>query len=176
MAYVDDLYILVVGDNVATQKVLNQFQQHLELKHTTQLTRSTTIEFLGKSRKTIELMDNGTINLVFSQQYFNKILKAYNLEKCKPSTVPGNKKPPIAAEPLDKEQRSMHRTAVGRLLWVSQLRADFAFTVNSLRSSAGLCNNQTINEDLMNLKQLLRYIKGTIHYKLTLAPKASYNA
>eukprot|EP00971_Amphidinium_carterae_P007849 155468-Amphidinium_carterae.1 len=85
-----------------------QFQQHLELKRTTQLTRSTSLEFLGK---TIELMDNGTINLSLSQQYYNKILKAYNLEKCKPSTVPGNKKPPITVEPLDKEQHSMYRTA-----------------------------------------------------------------
>eukprot|EP00971_Amphidinium_carterae_P199999 3969516-Amphidinium_carterae.1 len=93
MAYVDDL--LVVGDNVATQQFL---KQHLELKHTTQLTRSTTLEFLGK---TVELMDNGTVNLSFSLQYFNKILKAYNLEKRKPSSVPSNKKPPIAAEPLE---------------------------------------------------------------------------
>eukprot|EP00971_Amphidinium_carterae_P340111 6478290-Amphidinium_carterae.1 len=44
MAYVDDL--LVVGDNMATQRFLQQFQQHLELKHTTQLTRSTSLEFL----------------------------------------------------------------------------------------------------------------------------------
>eukprot|EP00971_Amphidinium_carterae_P126059 2497367-Amphidinium_carterae.2 len=73
----------------------------------------TTLEFLGKK---IELMNNGTINLSFSPQYFNKILKMYNLEKCKPSTVQGNKKPPIAAEPLDKEQHSMYRTAVGQLL------------------------------------------------------------
>eukprot|EP00971_Amphidinium_carterae_P263141 5220937-Amphidinium_carterae.2 len=36
MANVDDL--LVVGDNMATQQFLQQFQQHLELKHTTQLT------------------------------------------------------------------------------------------------------------------------------------------
>eukprot|EP00971_Amphidinium_carterae_P107345 2126690-Amphidinium_carterae.1 len=79
MAYVDDL--LVVGDNVATKLLLKQFQQHLELKHTTQLTRPTPLEFLGK---TIELMDNETINLSFSTQYFNKILKAYYLEKCKP--------------------------------------------------------------------------------------------
>eukprot|EP00971_Amphidinium_carterae_P348939 6490753-Amphidinium_carterae.3 len=154
MAYVDDL--LVVGDCGATQQFLKQFQKHLELKHTTMLTRSTSLEFLGK---TIELMDNGTINLCFSSQYFNKILKAYNLEKCKPSTVPGNKKPPIAAEPLDKEQHSMYRTAVGQLLWELS---------RSLQ--------QPDNEDLKNLKQLLRYIKDAIHYKLTLSPKATYNA
>eukprot|EP00971_Amphidinium_carterae_P117489 2327656-Amphidinium_carterae.1 len=97
MAYIDDLP--VVGDSAATQQFLQQFQQHLELRHTTQLTRSTTLEFLGK---TIELMHNGTINLSFSAQYFNKILNPYNLEKCKPPTKPSNKKPPIAAEPLDK--------------------------------------------------------------------------
>eukprot|EP00971_Amphidinium_carterae_P343997 6484085-Amphidinium_carterae.6 len=34
---------------------------------------------------------------------------------------------------------------------------------------------QTDNEDLKNLKQLLRYIKGTMHYKVILAPKALHN-
>eukprot|EP00971_Amphidinium_carterae_P167316 3315409-Amphidinium_carterae.1 len=170
MAYVDDL--LVVGDNVATQQFLQQFQQHLELKHTTlqstQLTMPTSLEFLGK---TIELMDNDTINPSFSAQYYNRILKAYNLEKCKASTVPGNKKTPIAAEPLDKVQHSMYRTAVRQLRWVSQLRVDIAFAVKELSRSL----QQPDNEDLKNLKQLLRYIKGTTHYKVTLAPKASYN-
>eukprot|EP00971_Amphidinium_carterae_P283333 5624950-Amphidinium_carterae.2 len=64
MAYVDDL--LVVGDTMATQQFLQQFQQHLELTHTTQLTRSTSLEFLGK---TIELQDDGTIQLFFSAEY-----------------------------------------------------------------------------------------------------------
>eukprot|EP00971_Amphidinium_carterae_P147198 2916967-Amphidinium_carterae.1 len=68
MAYVDDL--LVMGDNVTTQQFLLQFQQHLELKHTSQLTRTTSLEFLGK---TIELQDDGTISLSFSFQYYNKI-------------------------------------------------------------------------------------------------------
>eukprot|EP00971_Amphidinium_carterae_P299386 5948603-Amphidinium_carterae.1 len=166
MAYVDDL--LVVGDNVATQQFLKQFQQHLELKHATQLTSSTPLEFLGK---TIEWMDNGAINLTFSTQYFNKILKACSLEKCKPSAVQCSMKPPIAAEVLDKEQHSMYKTAVGQLLWVSQLRADIAFTVKKLSRSL----QQPDNEDLKNRKQLLRYIEGTIHDKLTLAPKATYN-
>eukprot|EP00971_Amphidinium_carterae_P115944 2296688-Amphidinium_carterae.1 len=65
----------------------------------------------------------------------------------------------------------MYKTAVGQLLWVSQLRADIAFAVKELSRSL----QQPDNEDLKNLKQLLRYIKGTIHYKVILAPKATYN-
>eukprot|EP00971_Amphidinium_carterae_P041174 808496-Amphidinium_carterae.1 len=159
MAYVDDL--LVVGDTVATQQFLQQFQQHLELKHTTQLKRSTSLEFLGK---TIELQDDGSIQLFFSTEYYNKILKSYNMEKCNSSTVPGNKEPPIAAQPPDKEQHSMFRTAVGQLLWVSQLRVDIAFAegVSQLRVDIAFAETepsralqQPDNEDLKNLKQLL---------------------
>eukprot|EP00971_Amphidinium_carterae_P022708 447915-Amphidinium_carterae.1 len=156
MSYFDDL--LIAGDNVATHQFLLQFKQQLELKHTTQLTKTTSLEFLGK---TIELQDDGPINLSFSVQYYNKILKAYNVEKYNACTTPGNKKPPFSAQPLDKEQQSMYRTAVGQLLWVSQLRVDIAFAVKELSRAL----QQPDNENLKNLKQLLRYIKGTIHYK-----------
>eukprot|EP00971_Amphidinium_carterae_P240687 4778125-Amphidinium_carterae.1 len=109
MACVDDL--LVVGDTATTQPFLQQFQQHLELKHTSQLTKTTPLELLGK---TIELQDDGTIHLSFAQQYYNKILRAYNMDdKCNPPTTLDDKKPPSAAQPLDNE-------AVGQLLWVSQ--------------------------------------------------------
>eukprot|EP00971_Amphidinium_carterae_P083348 1649624-Amphidinium_carterae.4 len=37
---------LGVGDSATTQPFLQQFQQHLELKHTSQLTRTTPLEFL----------------------------------------------------------------------------------------------------------------------------------
>eukprot|EP00971_Amphidinium_carterae_P127671 2529460-Amphidinium_carterae.1 len=60
------------------------------------------------------------------------------MEKCNASTIPGNKKPPIAAQPVDKEQHSMFRTAVAQLLW---------------ELSRAL--QQPDNEDLKNLKQLL---------------------
>eukprot|EP00971_Amphidinium_carterae_P280648 5571520-Amphidinium_carterae.1 len=153
---------------MATQQFLQQFQQHLELKHTTLLTRSTSLEFLGK---TIELQDDGSRQLIFSPEYYNKILKPYKMEKCNASTIQGNKKPPIAAQPVDKEQHSMFRTAVGQLLWVSQLRVDIAFAVKELSRAL----QQPDNEDLKNLKQLLRCIKGTIHYKVHLAPKIEYN-
>eukprot|EP00971_Amphidinium_carterae_P010909 215268-Amphidinium_carterae.1 len=76
------------------------------------------------------------------------------MEKCNSSTVPGNKKPPIGAQPLDKEQHSMFRTAVGQLLWVSQLRVDISFAGRN---------------------SLLRYIEGTTHCRVSLAPKIEHN-
>eukprot|EP00971_Amphidinium_carterae_P285896 5676530-Amphidinium_carterae.1 len=93
------------------------------------------------------------------------------MEKCNPSTIPGSKKPPIAGQPVDKEQHSMYRTSVGQLLWVSQLRVDIAYAVKELSRAL----QQPDNEDMKNLKQLLRYIKGTIHYRVHLAPKVRYN-
>eukprot|EP00971_Amphidinium_carterae_P271919 5396214-Amphidinium_carterae.1 len=65
----------------------------------------------------------------------------------------------------------MYRTAVGQLLWASQLRADIPFAMKELSRYS----QQPDTEDLKNLKQLLCYIKGTIHYKLTIAPNATYN-
>eukprot|EP00971_Amphidinium_carterae_P168408 3336692-Amphidinium_carterae.1 len=48
----------------------------------------------------------------------------------------------------------MIRTAVGQLLWVSQLRVDIAFAVKELSRAL----QQPDNEDLKNLKQLLSEI------------------
>eukprot|EP00971_Amphidinium_carterae_P019865 391374-Amphidinium_carterae.2 len=83
------------------------------------------------------------------------------MEKCNPSTTPGNKKPAIAAEPINKSQHSMYRAAVGQLLWVSQLRVNIAYAVEELSRAL----RQPDNEDLKKLKQQLRYIKikGATH-------------
>eukprot|EP00971_Amphidinium_carterae_P346053 6487301-Amphidinium_carterae.7 len=61
----------------------------------------------------------------------------------------------------------MFKTAVGQLLWVSQLRVDISSAVKEL--SRALQHHH--NEDLKNL----RYVKGTTHYNVTLAPKAQHN-
>eukprot|EP00971_Amphidinium_carterae_P108425 2146994-Amphidinium_carterae.1 len=65
----------------------------------------------------------------------------------------------------------MFRTAVGQLLWVSQLRVDMSYAVKELSRAL----QPPDNEDLKNLKQLLRYVKGTIHYRVNLSPKVEYN-
>eukprot|EP00971_Amphidinium_carterae_P251207 4986634-Amphidinium_carterae.1 len=104
MAYVDDL--LVVGNPLTVKPFLEQFKVKLELKHVSQLTIDTPLEFLCKS---IELQQDGTIHLSFSPQYYGKILKPHNMEKCNASTTPGSKKPLIKSTPLHKEQHSQYR-------------------------------------------------------------------
>eukprot|EP00971_Amphidinium_carterae_P094153 1863565-Amphidinium_carterae.2 len=59
--YVDDL--LVVGNPSTVKPFLEQFKVRLELKHVSQLTMDTPLEFLGKSS---ELQQDGTIHLSFS--------------------------------------------------------------------------------------------------------------
>eukprot|EP00971_Amphidinium_carterae_P111076 2200204-Amphidinium_carterae.2 len=100
MAYVDDL--LVVGNPSIVKPFLEQYKVRLELKHVSQLTIETPLEFLGKP---IELQQDGAIQLSFSPQYYEKILHPYNMERCKASTTPGSKKPPIKATPLNTEQQ-----------------------------------------------------------------------
>eukprot|EP00971_Amphidinium_carterae_P093281 1845746-Amphidinium_carterae.1 len=65
----------------------------------------------------------------------------------------------------------MYRTAVGQLLWVSQLRVDIACAVKELSRAL----QEPDNEDLKILEQLLRYIKGTIHDRVHLRPIVKYN-
>eukprot|EP00971_Amphidinium_carterae_P089883 1779508-Amphidinium_carterae.2 len=62
----------------STHPLLQQVQQYLELKHSSQLTKTTPLEFLRK----MQLQDDGTSHLSFAQQYYNKILRAYNMDKC----------------------------------------------------------------------------------------------
>eukprot|EP00971_Amphidinium_carterae_P243240 4830316-Amphidinium_carterae.1 len=57
MVYVDDL--LVVGNPLTVKPFLEQFKVKMELKHVSQLTSETPLEFLGKS---IELQADGSIH------------------------------------------------------------------------------------------------------------------
>eukprot|EP00971_Amphidinium_carterae_P248779 4938286-Amphidinium_carterae.4 len=130
----------LVGDNVATQQFLQLFQQHLELKHTAQMTSAVL-------QQDLEGVHFGEAQTIYSTRNLQLQLM------------------------LDMEQHSIYKTAVGQLFWVSQLCADIAFAVKELSRS----RQQPDNEDLKNLTQLLLYIRGTIHYKVILALKASYN-
>eukprot|EP00971_Amphidinium_carterae_P141648 2806402-Amphidinium_carterae.3 len=146
MAYVDAL--LVVGDNTTTP---------------------TTIP------TTLGAEAHEPIDKDYITGYYNKILKAYNMDRCNPSTTPCNKKPPIAAQPLDKQQHSMYRTAVGQLIWVSQLRVDMAFAIKELSRALQQPDNADRTSSCESSSCSATSRKGTTHYKVTLSPKVDHN-
>ena len=58
----------------------------------------------------------------------------------------------------------MYRKIVGMLQWIAQLRVDCIFAIKELARSL---HAPTV-EDRAKLKHLLRYIKGTLHYRFVL--------
>ena len=65
-------------------------------------------------------------------------------------------------EKLDPQQHKMFRTTVGQLIWASPDRPDLMYCAK-LHSSR---LQGPTERDLRSLKHILRYVKGTSHYKL----------
>eukprot|EP00971_Amphidinium_carterae_P301667 5993257-Amphidinium_carterae.2 len=120
--YVDNL--LVAGDNTTTHPGLPTTvptTPGTQTRKSTHKDNSTGIHQLERhSSYTTTEQPGATIHLSFAQHYYDKILRAYEMDRCNPTTTPGDKKPPIAAQPLDKERHPQYRTALQQLLWVSQ--------------------------------------------------------
>ena len=68
--------------------------------------------------------------------------------------------------PLDQARHKLYRTAVGKLLWATPVRPDISFAVKELSRSLQAPTQQ----DEKQLKHLLRYLKGTLHFTTSLQP------
>eukprot|EP00971_Amphidinium_carterae_P348509 6490529-Amphidinium_carterae.3 len=100
--------------------------------------------------------------------HFSCHFRPNTMERRNASTTPGSKKPPIKATPLNKEQHSQYRAAVGQVIAMGQ-------PVENRHCLRCQRVEQVNEEDQRNSKQLLRYIKGTIHYKVKLEPKVEHS-
>ena len=94
-------------------------------------------------------------------------LRDLNLEHCKPSKLPGATPRTHDLTPLEPSEHKLYRRVVGRFLYCSAHRGDFAFTLNQLCRRV---QSPTVS-DMQALRKLARYIKGTLHYKLNIRPR-----
>ena len=90
-------------------------------------------------------------------------LRDLNLEHCKPSKLPGATPRTHDLTPLDPPEHKLYRRVVGRFLHCNAHRRDFALTLNQLCRGV---QSPTVS-DMQALRKLARYIKGTLHYKLS---------
>ena len=161
LCYVDDL--LFLGEPTAVNKLFTDIQQHLLLQPTGDLTVGNTVSFLG--RNIVNKGDYYEISL--ADNYTTELLNETGMANGKPSPAPGTKVSITEQEQtLNAEEHSAYRRAVGKLQWMTYTRPDISYATKELARSL----TEPTTADQQKLKHLLRYIRGTQHYKYYVRP------
>ena len=92
-------------------------------------------------------------------KYIRNLTQVLGLEEAKPVMTSSVKRTPTTESlvELEGERRAMYRTVVGKLLYMCQERADVKYSVKETARKI-TCPTET---DEMNLKRIVRYLKGT---------------
>ena len=163
---VDDL--LFLGEEQVTNQLFTAIQQQLLLRPTGTLTPGNTVSFLG--RNITNRGDHYEISL--NDDYTTTLLTEMGLQDCKPAPAPGTSALKTATadheQALSQEEHAQFRRAVGKLQWMTYTRPDISYATKELARSL----QQPTTADQQKLKHLLRYIKGTRHYKQIIRPTA----
>ena len=161
LAYVDDLMVFGKEEHIFT--IETKLKKIFLIKRTGNLNEEDAkVRFLGR---TLQRKDGGVL-MYEENQYYIDILKEHNMEKCKESYTPSAASSTCSEDLVDDDLHSLYRRTVGKLQWQVPVRPDLAFSVKEL---ARKLNGPTL-ADFKQLKHCLRYIKGTLHYKLYLKP------
>ena len=164
LLYVDDL-LLLTETQEHSDWFFTELGSQVLLKHTGTLDANKTVKFLGR-----QLTHRGDNILVRPlHNFIDTLLQLYNLVDCRPLTTTGTtlvKRPTDGDEELSPAEHKTYRTAVGKLMWLSNIRADITFATKEL--ARGM--SSPTQEHLASLKHLLRYIAGTKNYGLMLKP------
>ena len=168
MTYVDDL--LIVGEQQEQESFVAKLSAHSPLKHRTKLDAQTPLTFLGKTLE--HKASEHSINLHLPPSYYMKLFKMYGMENAKTTSTTGDKlgqsddpRDPLN-HPLDQARHKLYRTAVGKLLWATPVRPDISFAVKELSRNLQAPTQQ----DEKQLKHLLQFLKGTLHFTTSLQP------
>jgi hypothetical protein len=120
-------------------------------------------EYLGVL---FERCDDDTF-VLSQRQYLLNILQRFGMDECKPCATPCVPKKMMNAQNADKIDATFpFREAVGSLLYLStRTRPDISFAVGILGRAMAAPSAQ----DVVAVKQLLRYLSGTRGYGLVLS-------
>ena len=165
MVYVDGL--LFLGEQQEIDILFDKIMKHVLLRSTGKLTTGNTITFLGRN-----ITHNGDhIDISLEDDYIDNILKESNMTTCNAALAPRISHPKAAIEDetvLDPEQHSAYRRLVGKIQWLAYTRPDISYGAKELARSL----QAPTQRDNKKLKHMIRYLKGTRHWKHALRPTA----
>ncbi|XP_042972778.1 uncharacterized mitochondrial protein AtMg00810-like [Carya illinoinensis] len=160
LLYVDD--IVVTSNNSV---LLNAFISKLSKEFATK-DMGSLIYFLG-------LEEHRTSSGLFISQakYAHEILQRAKLVDSKPMSTPMVVAHHLSTDGPDFDDPSLYQSLVGSLQYLTITRLDLAHAVSAVSQymhKPSLCHFQAV-------KQILRYIKGTLRYGLSFTPSSSCN-
>ena len=146
------------------RRLFDELAKQVKLKQTGLMSDGQVIKFLGRR---LQLKD-GVIKLFMQDDCLMETFKEHGLENAKPVVAPGvaTMQAPDGVSSLDDTMTNLYRKGVGKCMWLVPLRGDIYYTTKEL---ARHLQSPTL-EQMMRLKHLLRYLKGTQHYTLEIAP------
>lgn len=156
LIYVDDIILASVEQDLI-DKCKKELMEGFKMKD-----KGNLHYFLGLE---IEYDRNKGIMRINQNRYTNNILKRFNMEHCKPCSIPIDPKLKLLTIKIEEtDQRKPIKELIGCLMYLMLgTRPDISFAINYF--SRYQEKNET--EVWSNIKRLLRYIQGTKDSKLT---------
>ena len=162
--------LLIVRDKHQQESFLSQLSAHVSLNNTTKVDAKTPLSFLNKTLEYSK--QDRSINLHLPASSYMNLCKLYGMERAKATSTieeqlcqsKGQRK--HSNKTLASARQKLYRTAVGQLLWATPVRPDISFAVKELSRSLQAPTQQ----DEKQLKQVLRYLKGSLHFTTSLQP------
>ena len=164
--YMDDLIILA-GNVIQLKRLKSELDKEFEMNDLGELHYCIGVEF-ERNREARTIIMN-------QKSYIEEILKHFNMEECKPVGTPfdvNSKLLKISDEKFMNVQKKMedvpYKAGVGSFMYAMvATRANIAFAVSTVRQFM----SKACPPHWMAVKCIMRYLKGTLDFKLCLGGK-----
>ena len=157
---------LIGGEQMQQEAFLHKLSASFTLTDTQQLEHNTPLSFMGK---TLEINQaERTISLYLPPAFYSDLMSRYSLEEATTRSTPTEQLHQRRWQNIiwDATRTKLYKQIVGDLIWSSMLRPDTSFAVNQLSKSF----MHPTEHDEEQLRSLLRYMKGTQQYSVSLGP------
>ena len=161
--------ILIGGTELQQECLFCELSALISLDQLTKLDQDTPVSFCNKTLEYNE--SSNSISLFLTTTFYMELLQRHDLEDVEPtrSLEQQELSHQDASEQniaLEAGRQKLYRRTVGDLVWATTCRPDLSLEVHLLTQSL----TTPTREQEQQLQKVLRYIKGTLHYTLSLHP------
>ena len=161
--------LLIGGTELQQECFFCELSALVSLEPPTKLDQDTPVSFCNKTLEYKESSNN--ISLRVPTSFYMELLQRHDLEEVEPTTSLQEEElsHQEASEhniALDADRQELYKQTVGDLVWAATCRQDVSFEVHVLTQNL---TTPTRGKE-KQLQKVLSYLKGTLHYSLSLHP------